>query len=206
MRNETKQTDRRVIRTKREIFNSLTQLLEQKSIDEITVKEITDLAGINRGTFYLHYVDKYDLLEKSVNEIIYEMRDLGKVILHKVSENEDPEMVKEEVIKSMSDIFDYVKNNHRFIRCLMSENSTYLFHHKFNEILKDHFVEKMQGPSLKVLTVYLVSAASYAYQGLIHTWLESDMSETPREMGEIGFEIIYRNMYGVMNGNGHGHY
>lgn len=206
MRNETKQTDRRVIRTKREIFNSLTQLLEQKSIDEITVKEITDLAGINRGTFYLHYVDKYDLLEKSVNEIIYEMRDLGKVILHKVSENEDPEMVKEEVIKSMSDIFDYVKNNHRFIRCLMSENSTYLFHHKFNEILKDHFVEKMQGPSLKVLTVYLVSAASYAYQGLIQTWLESDMSETPREMGEIGFEIIYRNMYGVMNGNGHGHY
>lgn len=206
MRNETKQTDRRVIRTKREIFNSLTQLLEQKSIDEITVKEITDLAGINRGTFYLHYVDKYDLLEKSVNQIIYEMRDLGKVILHKVSENEDPEMVKEEVIKSMSDIFDYVKNNHRFIRCLMSENSTYLFHHKFNEILKDHFVEKMQGPSLKVLTVYLVSAASYAYQGLIQTWLESDMSETPREMGEIGFEIIYRNMYGVMNGNGHGHY
>lgn len=206
MRNETKQTDRRVIRTKREIFNSLTQLLEQKSIDEITVKEITDLAGINRGTFYLHYVDKYDLLEKSVNEIIYEMRDLGKVILHKVSENEDPEMVKEEVIKSMSDIFDYVKNNHRFIRCLMSENSTYLFHYKFNEILKDHFVEKMQGPTLKVPTVYLVSAASYAYQGLIQTWLESDMSETPREMGEIGFEIIYRNMYGVMNGNGHGHY
>lgn len=206
MRNETKQTDRRVIRTKREIFNSLTQLLEQKSIDEITVKEITDLAGINRGTFYLHYVDKYDLLEKSVNEIIYEMRDLGKVILHKVSENEDPEMVKEEVIKSMSDIFDYVKNSHRFIRCLMSENSTYLFHHKFNEILKDHFVEKMQGPTLKVPTVYLVSAASYAYQGLIQTWLESDMSETPREMGEIGFEIIYRNMYGVMNGNGHGHY
>ncbi|QII81624.1 hypothetical protein [Jeotgalibaca arthritidis] len=49
MKTNAKQTDRRVIRTKKEILNALTELLEQKAIEEITVKEITDLAGINRG-------------------------------------------------------------------------------------------------------------------------------------------------------------
>lgn len=205
MRNESRQTDRRVIRTKKEILNALTQLLEKKSIDEITVKEITDLAGINRGTFYLHYVDKYDLLEKSVNQIILEVRELGKIILVKAAGDDELESVKEEVIESMTAIFQYVKDNHRFIKSLLSENSTYSFHHKFNEILKDYFVEKIYRTNIKVPPVYLATAVSFAYEGLIHVWLKGDMKESPRQMGEIGFEIVYRNMAGNMNGRNHRH-
>lgn len=92
MRINGKQTDRRIIRTKKEIFNALTLLLEQKTIDEITVKEITDLAGVNRGTFYLHYVDKYDLMEKSVNQLILEMREIGTEIISLTVTNHGPEM------------------------------------------------------------------------------------------------------------------
>ncbi|MDE1548835.1 TetR/AcrR family transcriptional regulator [Jeotgalibaca caeni] len=199
MRNQSRQTDRRVIRTKREILGALTQLLEQKSIDEITVKEITDLAGINRGTFYLHYVDKYDLFEKSVNQVIVEMRDIGQTILMKVSENSDPEVLKKEVSSSMGAIFEYALENHRFIKSLLSENSTYSFHHKFNEILNDYFVETMKDSQTEVPPVYLVAAISYAVEGLIHSWLQGGMKESPEEMGDICFEIIYRNMSGVMN-------
>ncbi len=47
-------TDRRVRRTKRLLLESLTSLMKEKPIKDISVKELTDLADINRGTFYLH--------------------------------------------------------------------------------------------------------------------------------------------------------
>jgi len=64
--------DRRVIRTKQVILEALVTLIEEKGIDAVTVKDITRKANINRGTFYLHYQDKTDLLEKTVGDIMEE--------------------------------------------------------------------------------------------------------------------------------------
>ena len=60
MTNNIKQ-ERRYRRTEALILNGLTTLLQQKSIKEITVRELADLVDINRSTFYLHYTDIYDL-------------------------------------------------------------------------------------------------------------------------------------------------
>lgn len=49
--------------TKTNLRRAFWQLYEQKPIQKITVKQITDLAGYNRGTFYLYFKDVYDLLE-----------------------------------------------------------------------------------------------------------------------------------------------
>lgn len=56
--------DRRVRKTQSAIKKAFIQLLKQKDLDHITIHDITEAADINRGTFYLHYEDKYDLLEK----------------------------------------------------------------------------------------------------------------------------------------------
>lgn len=199
MKSRGKQTDRRVIRTKREILYALTQLMEQKSIDEITVREITDLAGINRGTFYLHYVDKYDLMEKSVNNLIIELRDMGVYIINSKEVDGSLEEREEEIISSIASIFEYVQENSRFIRSLLSNNSTYSFHHKFNEILKDSFMEEIQIADPKIPSLYLAAAISYSYQGLINTWLMADMKESPRQMGEYGYEILQHFMLTATN-------
>ena len=50
-----KKEDRRVRRTKKLLIQALTELMQQKPVKEITVKELTDLADMNRGTFYLYY-------------------------------------------------------------------------------------------------------------------------------------------------------
>lgn len=199
MKTRAKQTDRRVIRTKKEILNALTKLMEQKSIDEITVREITDLAGINRGTFYLHYVDKYDLMEKSVNNLIIELRDMGIHIISSKEATGDLEERKEKTISSIASIFEYVQENSRFIRSLLSEHSSYSFHHKFNEILKDSFMSEIQLTNPKVPSLYLAAAISYSCQGLINTWLQQDMKESPQEMGEYGYEILQSFMMNTTN-------
>ncbi len=61
--------DRRVRKTRKQLRECLISLLKQKKVQDITVRELTDMADLNRGTFYLHYKDVYDLLEKTETEL-----------------------------------------------------------------------------------------------------------------------------------------
>ena len=56
--------NRSVRQTKQRLYEALVHLLQQKSLREITVRELTELAGISRGTFYFHYADIYALMEQ----------------------------------------------------------------------------------------------------------------------------------------------
>lgn len=56
--------------TKQNLREAFWSLYIQKPIEKITVKEITDIAGYNRGTFYLYYKDTYDLLAKIEQELL----------------------------------------------------------------------------------------------------------------------------------------
>lgn len=58
--------DLRIVKSKRDLRNAMITLLQTRTFDSITVKEICDLALINRMTFYKHYEDKYDLFNDTV--------------------------------------------------------------------------------------------------------------------------------------------
>lgn len=60
-------------RTHENIRNCLYELLQKKSIDQITVGEICKEVGINRSTFYAHFQDVYEVLELIYNELNEEM-------------------------------------------------------------------------------------------------------------------------------------
>ncbi len=62
--------DLRIRRTKRSIRDAFFELISEKGFDSVTVKDITDRALISRNTFYLHYEDKFDLLNKISNELM----------------------------------------------------------------------------------------------------------------------------------------
>lgn len=62
---EQNKVDRRTRKTRKALIEALTKLMSEKKINKITVKELTDLADVNRSTFYLYYNDIYDMLEKS---------------------------------------------------------------------------------------------------------------------------------------------
>ena len=73
--------NRRILYTKKIIKESLIELLENKKIHQITVTDICKSANINRGTFYTHYKDAYDLLQSMED-------DLFNQILESIEEND----------------------------------------------------------------------------------------------------------------------
>ena len=64
-------------KTKQLIQKSFVQILENKSFEAITIGDITKTAQINRGTFYLHFQDKFDLLDQIEQQLF---RDIGNHI------------------------------------------------------------------------------------------------------------------------------
>ena len=68
-----KKTDLRIIRSKHSIKKAFIELLNEKGYEKITIQDIADKAMINRNTFYLHYQNKPDLLNRSMDELLEEL-------------------------------------------------------------------------------------------------------------------------------------
>jgi len=68
--------DPRVKRTRSLILQAFGELLAEKSFDAISVQDVTDQAQINRATFYAHFVDKYELLDRWISRVF--MQDMEK--------------------------------------------------------------------------------------------------------------------------------
>lgn len=67
---EQKKVDRRVAKTKRAIYNAIAKLLNEREVEDITIRDIVDIADINRKTFYNYYPGIYALLDEVENCIV----------------------------------------------------------------------------------------------------------------------------------------
>ena len=68
-------TDRRIKYTKMVLRQALLEILQEKPIDRVTVKEICDRADINRSTFYVHYGSPQELFDGIQQEMYEEMKE-----------------------------------------------------------------------------------------------------------------------------------
>lgn len=126
-----KKVDLRVIKTRKAIANSFLNLLDEKDFDKITVQDISSAAMINRNTFYLHYTDKYDLMEQLCNENIERIN--VPLNFNKGRKNNDP------FITSLNNLFRTLEENIVFFKAVL----------KINKI---DFIESLKG-TLKVLFI-----------------------------------------------------
>lgn len=69
-RGKSMKTDARVRYTRRVIKESLLRLLEDRTVNRITVKEVCEAAQINRATFYAHFTDCFDVLNQMENDLL----------------------------------------------------------------------------------------------------------------------------------------
>lgn len=180
-----KTTDRRIVRTKRLIRDALTELMEEKGFEGLTVRDLTKKADINRGTFYLHYQDKYDLLEKCEAEIL--------TGIERITEGIQPQDVQNfsqhDSLPFIVQLFELFYEHSSFMRVILGPKGNASFQGKLRDIIKKTFfrnvISKINKEEMLVPIDYLFSYVSSAHLGVIQHWLETGMEKTPQEMARI---------------------
>ena len=182
-----KKEDRRVRRTKKLLTQALTQLLQEKQINEITVKELTDLADMNRGTFYLYYKDMFDMLEK-IEDGMFEALD-AIVSLH---EHDD---VSQQTKPILLDLFRFIEDNQEMCRVLLSPHGDMNFLHRLNEVVREKClkawpdIRKEKG---EADFDYHYSFVVFGCAGIIRAWVNRNCSESAEKMAEMAYGMILR--------------
>ncbi|KAB0576855.1 TetR family transcriptional regulator [Fusobacterium naviforme] len=187
--------DRRVRKTRATLRLCLGKLLKEKKIQEISVKEISELADINRGTFYLHYRDVYDLLSHIENDLFQQYTEI--LDRHKPAEiKESPKML-------LTDLLFFIRENADLVQILMGPNGDIQF---LNQ-LRDVFRIKIMEPWAR--TMHSVTEANYQYFyayitegtiGMIKRWVENSTDLAPEELAALSERFIINGAAG-MNDN-----
>ena len=183
--------DLRVIRTKEAIRNALVELIEEKGLEALTVKDITTKAKINRGTFYIHYQDKYDLLSKCEEELMQEMADrILKNVPNLMNADQRTNAPITIPLPAIVSIFEYLERNSGFMKAVLGPKGDLSFQTKLKKFVGKTLFDSNKNPLIKqenflVPAEYLVSYISSAHIGVIQQWLNSERRESPQEMARI---------------------
>ena len=174
--------DRRIKYSKMVLKESLLKLMTDKPINKITIKEICELADVNRGTFYAHYNDQYDLLRQIQDEFADEVKELKEKKETKVMSS--VEMITELVSyfgeqRSLCKIIFNTTGDYELINKLM-DNAYVSFLDEWRQKLKN--VSETQ---MEMLYMFISNGSA----AIIRHWVLGDMEETPKEVAKFIMQV-----------------
>lgn len=177
--------DRRVRRTRMQLRSGLIQLLQKKSIKDITVRELTDLLDINRSTFYLHCRDIHDLLDQIVAELLEE--------LNHILDEYHPTASGQSLRPLFTRLFRFVEENRDICRILLSPQGDMAFLQNLKNVLRERSLRHMGAlyPNSRMLDFELyISFTISGVLGVVQNWLGNSLTASPEEMAELVDKIM----------------
>ena len=184
----TKQTDLRIIRTRQMIKEAFLELMDTVGFSKITVENVTKKAFISRNTFYLHYTDKYDLLDKLENEVLLGLQAIIRRMPFEEMKAGRLDVDKQRAV--LRGIFTFAKENRHFMKLFMSENGDPAFLAKLGETIRNIMLDNNIEDKLKIPQRYMVAILVGVQTNIIREWLRSGMKETPEELAEIVMTVF----------------
>ena len=170
--------NRKVKYTRIVIRESLFELLETKPLKHITVKELCELADINRGTFYSHYTDIYDLVDKLEGELIEKMTSVIQF----------ESIGKQDQLQMFIDVFSHIRTNiGEYKIILLNPGSSRCLDVILAEVYEHHasvLISKHQPISQNMID-YTFALLSSGSTKVILNWIENDFEESPEEMAKL---------------------
>jgi AcrR family transcriptional regulator len=179
--------DRRIIRTREAIQDAMINLIEEIGFESISIKDIAKKAQINRGTFYLHYHDKFDLLDQIEKEII---EDLKNILAREITWGFEEYLNYNKPLPVIVSIFEYIKRNARIMHAILGLKANPNFQRRMKQAIENNLEQlglyiTRTNSELTVPPEYLVSYIAAAHMGVIQVWLERGCQESSREMAVI---------------------
>lgn len=183
-----KKIDRRVRKTRQQLQDGFIYLRKQKDLKDITVKELCELTDLNRGTFYLHYKDIYDLSEQLEESLFVSFQEV--LDKHSIAYEDNPIDTPEPLLR---DVLALIKDNSEFCTMLLSDTGEIAFVNKLKKLVLDIAFKKcidLFDFNKKEHFTYSYNFILYGCIGIIESWLLNGLKEPPEEIAELASQMI----------------
>jgi AcrR family transcriptional regulator len=185
---QRRKIDERVRRTHERLGSALVALIQEKSIDDVTVQEVLDRASVGRSTFYLHFRDKDDLLLSQLEKFLEMMSTTLSV-----------RKEKSQRVVPVAEMFEHIGSQNKMYRALADcgrlNDFFDLAQGYFARGIERRLVESERLPKLPQRELAArASALAGSLLSLLRWWLDRGAKETPRAMDELFHRIAWSGL------------
>jgi AcrR family transcriptional regulator len=182
--------DRRKQRTREQLQRAAVELILEKGYDEVAVQDITDRADLGRGTFYVHYTDKEDLvwqmLRASYDAIIAEIETR---LAHETSPRLE--------YRIWMIMFEHALAHRDLYRVLLSGKGSTMIEHRVCDYLVEYVIAGIEAgrfyPMFKHLPSRFVAQFIIGAElQILEGWLEAPGDVTPAQLATLFYEMLWR--------------
>jgi len=182
MKSSVEQSDLRVRRTHKLLWEALMVELSTRAFEEITVKDVCERAMVHRTTFYKHYEDKYALLEQG-------MRQMYDTLVAEVVHLPPRSFSEDHPPTYFIRLFEHVAEHQQFYKVMLGGEGI----SRFQKLVKDYIAEVAEAKvreltptnhSFAVPPAMHVQFVAGAVLSLLTWWLENDMPLSPNQMAQ----------------------
>jgi AcrR family transcriptional regulator len=186
MAKKEKRPDLRIQRTRHFIKEAFLDLLAEKEYDAITIQAVTEHAMVNRATFYLHYVDKQDLLNQCIEDVLQELETFQK--------SHQPHM------QNVIYLFDHVAQHAHFYTIMLADLHLPIFIARLSAILHESFSQALvqfqpDEEQFRASKEVLISYLTGAHLSVLIWWLNHEMAYTSQHMAKQLYHLAEGSLF-----------
>lgn len=186
-----------LLRTRRMIKNAFIELLDEKELEQVSINMITRHANINRVTFYSHYRDMKDFLEKLADDMVEEFRS----ILSKRSVNSN--LSEDKDFTDMVSLLEYIAEHAKFYKVVLGSRKTSFFTERLQLLVGETILQRFEEETdIEIIAAEIpkdiaIWYGSSALLGTIVDWLQNDMPYTPTYLAQQFFLLRSYSLSGL---------
>jgi AcrR family transcriptional regulator len=181
MSRKESELDPRAVRSRRQLQNALMELVAEKRYSDLSIYEVTQRAGLNRSTFYLHYTGLHELLEDCGKELFGQLHD---AIYEEFSQKRSSSSQDIEVYTAR--VFEHLEKYSSFYCSMLGRNGDPAFQTLFREELEELIFEPMRLNNANTLEqIVVLRFYTAGFMGIAVWWLESEPRISAQEVSHV---------------------
>lgn len=173
--------DRRVQKTRKALQTTFEKMVIQEGFDHISVTEIAKQADVGRKTFYLHYLDKFDLLDKIIGDYLTELESI-------CDHQQEIGMVEATRIW-----FAFFEANRSFFQKILTSSGLYTFRNRFLDFTINQ-IEKKKSRLTMSADAIDIRFLSYGVTGIIESYILQTFKEEADLLSTRVANLVHRNL------------